>query len=74
LIAKKRHYVANLVYSYLAQQEIDNACVTARDIVRYHQLPKKSSHSISAFLNRLYQKAGSPYSYIVKILKGDMNP
>jgi hypothetical protein len=62
VIARKRHYVAGLVYSYLAQQQIDNARVTARDIVRYHHLPKKASHSISAFLNGLYLE-GSTYDH-----------
>ncbi len=67
MIARERHHIADLVHSYLVQQEMENACVTARDIVRFHQLPKKSSHSISAFLTRLYHEGSTGGSFGVSV-------
>lgn len=49
--------MANLVYSYLREQNCSPIQLKARDIVNFHQLPKGYSKSISAFLNHVYNNS-----------------
>lgn len=50
----RRYYCAHLICTYLLQKKITRAVVTSRDIALFHHLSRKSSQSISAMLNFLY--------------------
>ena len=50
----RRYQCARLICTYLLSQNISKAVVTSREIALFHHLSRKSSQSISAFLNFLY--------------------
>jgi hypothetical protein len=52
--SSQRYECASLICSYLLNQNITHAEITARDISRFHNLSRKSSQSIVAMLNFLY--------------------
>jgi hypothetical protein len=54
--SKKRYYYASLICAYLERNNINQAHMTAKDIVEFHQLSGKSVYSVSAFLNYLLNK------------------
>lgn len=50
----RRYQCASLVCTYLLSRKMSRDIVTSRDIALFHNLPRKSSQSISALLNFLY--------------------
>jgi hypothetical protein len=50
----RRYQCAHLICTYLLRKKITRAVVTSRDIALFHHLSRKSSQSISAMLNFLY--------------------
>jgi|GEM_PF-4485642 len=55
--AYQRQKMANLVYSYLKEQNYSPIQLKARDVVNFHQLPNGYSKSISSFLNHIYNNS-----------------
>ena len=50
----RRYQCAHLICTYLLSRNMSRAVVTSREIALFHNLSKRSSHSISAMLNFLY--------------------
>jgi hypothetical protein len=52
--SSRRYNCAHLICTYLLQNHLSRAYVTSREIAKFHHLSRKSSQSISAMLNFLY--------------------
>jgi hypothetical protein len=51
---KTRYHVARMICEYILQHNVSCIEATARQITRFHHLPKTSCRSISSFLNLLH--------------------